>query len=288
MIPTIGLASGVGGKNIHAAAGPLFLQNHLKGDLSWKTVIIPEKTEVKDPYETIAALNRKLADAAYSMAKQEPFFLSVGGDHSCAIGMWSGVSAAKQTQGPLGLLWIDAHMDSHTPQTTETGNIHGMPLAVLMGHGDSRLTQIFHCDPKIRPQHIALIGIRSFERGEARLLSRLNVRVYFMEEVRTRGIRAVLQEALSLVCRNTIGFGVSFDLDSLDPLEIKAVATPEPGGVDSHEMLSAFSLFEKFPPIAFELVEYTPSLDSDFNTLKFIRRLLKTIKPVSTALNAQA
>jgi len=278
MIPAIGLASGIGGRKLGAGEGPLFVRKHFNEDLLWETMVMPEIGRIGDPCEAIASLNQKFAEAAYSMAQREPFFLSVGGDHSCAIGMWSGVAAAKKQEGNLGLIWIDAHMDSHTPQTSETGNIHGMPLAALLGYGDERLKHILYPHPKLQPQNIALIGIRSFESGELELLQRLNVRVYFMEEVNERGLDAVMREAHALVTSDTVGYGISFDLDSIDPAHIAAVGTPVPGGLDPEEVLNAFSLFEERPPLAFELVEYNPSLDDGFRTLRFIRRLISKIK----------
>lgn len=277
MIPAIGLASGIGGRHLGAGEGPLLLQKHLGPDISWHKMVTPKKGDVKDRCAAIANLNRQLAAAAYSLAQREPFFLSVGGDHSCAIGTWSGVAAAKKE--PIGLLWIDAHMDAHTHETTETGNIHGMPLAALLGYGDARLTQIAHPFPKLYPQNTALIGIRSFESGEAELLRRLNVRIFFMDEVKKRGLDVVMKEARDLVTRNTVGYGVSFDLDSIEPSHIQAVGTPEPGGIDPDEMLAAFSLFKTLPPLAFELVEYIPALDEGLKTLQYVQRLVQIIAP---------
>ena len=283
MIPAIGLACGIGGKIRGAEIGPLFIQERLK--LDWKEMITLE-SRCQDQYEEIAAGNRRLASAAFHLASQEPFLLSFGGDHSCAIGTWSGGSAAKEAEGDIGLLWIDAHMDSHTPETSETGNIHGMPLAALLGYGDPRLTQILHPRPKLKPQNVALIGIRSFEEGEANLLKRLGVRVYFMDEVRERGLGAIFPEAIARVTQTTVGYGVSFDIDSIDPSFIKAVGTPEPGGLDPLETLQAFSHFTERPPIAFELVEYIPSLDPDFQTFSWIQRFIQVIEraAVPTAL----
>ncbi|HSX37839.1 MAG TPA: arginase [Chlamydiales bacterium] len=278
MIPAIGIASGLGGRTSHAGAGPLFLQKELKIDLSWHTLIQPKIDKTQDLYETIAALNQKLAQAAFHMTLKEPFFLAFGGDHSSAIGTWSGVSFAKKEEGDIGLLWIDAHMDSHTPQTSESGYIHGMPLAALLGYGDPRLTQILHPAAKLKPRNVALIGIRSFESGEAELLKNLGIRVYFMEEVKKRGLDVVVQEAHALISQETIGYGVSFDLDSIDPQWIPAVGTPVPNGIDPEEMIAAFSFFEHAAPLAFELVEYNPFLDGDWRTLEFIRKVIKTIE----------
>jgi len=279
MVPALGLASGIGGRRRGSGDGPLFIRKYLGSEFLWQAMIAPEKDTPTDSYEAIASLNRSFAKAVYHTALSAPFLLSVGGDHSSAIGTWSGVAAANRTKGKIGLLWIDAHMDAHTPQTTESGNIHGMPLAALLGHGDKRFTELLDPHPKISPESTALIGVRSFESGEAALLKDLDVRIYFIDEVQKRGIRAVLQEAHSLVSRETVGYGVSFDLDSLDPKEIQAVGTPEPNGLGPEETLAALSdLLETSPPLAFELVEYDPHLDVELKTLAFIGKLVQLIK----------
>lgn len=233
--------------------------------------------EITDPLKTIASVNRQLAKAAFNLAKEGAFFISVGGDHSSGIGTWSGVANALRPKGDIGLIWIDAHMDSHTQQTSESGNIHGMPLAVLLGHGNDALTKIGDASAKVKPENLVLIGIRSFEAGEEALLKALNVRIYFMEEVQMRGLSVVMKEALEIVTRNTVGFGVSFDLDSIDPEFAPGVGTPVANGIHPDEMLSALCLLRDFPPLAFEFVEYIPSLDKNLKSFQFIQQLLKTV-----------
>lgn len=280
-IPCIGLAAGIGGVDDRCEAGPLFLRDKLGPHLHWHEIISAKEKLQKNSLEQISLLNRQLSNAAFAMARAHPFFLSIGGDHSCAIGTWSGVAAALRSEGDLGLLWIDAHMDSHTPETTETGNIHGMPLAALLGYGDPRLTHIADPLAKLKPENVALIGIRSFESAEARLLQTLNVRIYFMEEIQKRGFETVLKEAHAYVSRSSAQYGVSFDLDSIDPYYISAVGTPVPGGLDPQQVLSAFTLFAQLPPAAFELVEYNPALDAGLNTLKFIQTMIPILKACS-------
>lgn len=275
MIPWIGLASDLGGNRVGSAAAPLFLREHLPPHFDCRTIVLPD-LDVLERREALTDVNRKLASWTFDLAKRESFFFSVGGDHSSAIGMWSGIAHALRPQGDLGLIWFDAHMDAHTPSTSPSGNIHGMPLAVLLGHGDADLTGILDPLPKIKPENLVLIGVRSFEPGEAELLKALNVRIYFMEEVFSRGIETVLKEAIEIVSRRTVGYGMSFDLDGIDPFFVSAVGTPVPFGVDPEALLASFSLFKKFPPLAFELVEYNPSLDATGDTLAFIQKLVKT------------
>src|SRR5947207_8115965 len=133
----------------------------------------------------------------------------LGGDHSCAGGTWTGV--ARATQGPLGLVWVDAHMDAHTPRTSHTGRLHGMPLAWLLGQDDDPLYGL--ATGVLEPQHVALLGLRSYEPEERERLERLGVRVIYMSEIAERGIDAVLDEACAIATRGTVAFGVSIDLD---------------------------------------------------------------------------
>jgi arginase len=248
--PCIGLASGIGAGNLSCGEGPIYLRTALKlPQIQWGSLIQADEIGL-DKLTTVMRLNRLLAQEALLMATRHPFFLSLGGDHSSAIGLWSGIAESCRKKGDIGLLWIDAHMDAHTPQTSESGNIHGMPLAALLGYGDSCLTQLFSSKPKIKPKNVALIGIRSFESEEEKLLSLLGVRIYFMQEVRERGLAAVMREAIELVSRNTVGYGVSFDLDSLDPYWTSAVGTPVPGGLDFKEFLTCCAQFKEAMPTA--------------------------------------
>jgi arginase len=235
-------------------------------------------TSSASKWEQIPALNTQLAKAIFSCATKHPFVVSIGGDHSCAVGTWSGIAEALQKD--IGLIWIDAHMDSHTPETSESGNIHGMPLAALLGHGSPSLTHILSEKPKIKPENLFLVGIRSFEEGEKKLLDTLGVRVYFMDEVIQRGLSAVLSEILEKLSH--IPYGISLDVDFFDPSAIIATGTPVPGGAHPEEFLDSYSLFEAHPPIAFELVEFNPSKDTDNTTLNHVLNILKRVTNRST------
>src|SRR5437764_9990168 len=156
----------------------------------------------------------------------------LGGDHTCAGGTWTGV--ARSLRGDLGLVWIDAHMDAHTPGTSHTGRLHGMPLAWLLGEDDDPLYGL--TTGVIEPQHVVLIGVRSFEKEEKVRLERLGVRVVYMEEIRSRGIKPVMDEAIGIATRGTTAFGISIDLDVVTPAEAPGVGTPVPDGVSGAEL----------------------------------------------------
>ena len=195
----------------------------------------------------------------------------IGGDHSCAGGTWTGV--ARTVPGTLGLVWIDAHMDSHTPATSHTGRLHGMPLAWLLGQDDDPLYGLGA--GVLKPQHVCLVGVRSYEPEEDERLRRLGVRVIFMDEVRSRGIDAVLDEALDIATAGTSGFGVSIDLDVVTPEEAPSVGTPVRRR-HPQRGAGARARADRRPAglAAIELVEYSPRLDRDGCTARVALDLL--------------
>lgn len=227
--------------------------------IAWDTVLRVTRAQQNTPLHAIASLNNRLASKVESVLRAGHFPLVVGGDHSCAIGTWSGVHRALADKGPLGLIWIDAHMDSHTFASTPSGQIHGMPLACLLGYGDAELTSIDGAEAKLHPEHVCLIGVRSFEAGEAALLHQLGVRVFDMEEIHRRGLAEVFDEALTIVRDGTAGFGVSVDLDAFDPTEEPGVGSPVPGGLRRAELAEALTRLRGDPSfVAMEVAEYNP------------------------------
>lgn len=287
----IGCASGIGGVDATTGKGPLLLQQAPELSSShWSAMI-------QVPSDSTLRLDEKLRNMYESLAKTVSMHLQahhrfcvVGGDHSCAVGTWSGVYDALHQQGDIGLIWVDAHMDSHTPETSLSGRIHGMPLASLLGYGYSTLTSILHYSPKIKPENVCLIGVRSYEAGEAALLQRLNVKIFYMEEVKQRGLMAVWQEAIQWVNRYTIGYGVSLDMDSIDPVEAPGVCVPEPGGLKAAEVGEVLSNIANDPRlIVTEIVEFDPMRDKDRMTEKWAVSFLTTLmkgKPYQAAASS--
>ncbi len=209
-IEIIGAASGHGAPDPRCADAPAALRAagllprlRAAGIIAtWRATVRPSPAHSRLPLTAVAQVCRDLARHAEAAVARGSLPLVLGGDHSCAIGTWKGI--AKATSGPLGLIWIDAHMDAHTPQTTESGRLHGMPLAALLGHGDETLTGIAS-GARLDPRHVCLIGVRSFEAGEAALLRRLGVRIFPMREVRQRGFDATLREAREIACAGYCG-----------------------------------------------------------------------------------
>ena len=274
----LGLASGIGAGNKSCGEGPLVLKEGLhKLPLLWERMIIPDNTPMGDPCTQIALLSTQLAKETLRLSQRKKFFLVFGGDHSSAIGTWSGIAEAYRLQGEIGLIWVDAHMDAHTRETSPSGNIHGMPLATLLGYGDARLTSILSAHPKVKPENIALIGIRSYEPGEAQLLQHLGVKIYYIDEVHQRGFSSVLAECIAKLQQQTVGYGISFDWDVIDPAVVGAVGTPVPNGINAGEAMEALSILKAHAPLAVELVEYNPSLDPQKQTLAFVETFLATL-----------
>jgi len=280
----IGCASGIAGADIHSGDGPTVIKQspHLlslekSGAIKWQKMLSSQKTNTRKDQQ-VAELCTQLANEVANLLNSNNKFCVVGGDHSCAIGTWSGVQQRTKQQGELGLIWIDAHMDSHTPETTPSGNIHGMPLASLMGYGYSSLTSVLNDAAKLKPENVCLIGVRSYESGEAELLKRLNVKVYFMEEVKERGLMAVLDEAVAHVSKHTTAFGVSLDLDALDPEEVPGVDVPEPDGIKVADMLTALkAIIHNEKLIGVEVVEFDPTRDREQMTEKVLADVLAII-----------
>ena len=275
-----GYACDLGANQIGTANGPFVLEKskYLKPlKLEWKKILETKATSQQiEALESIEVLCKKLALQTMHRTREGHRFLTLGGDHSCAMGTWSG--ASEGLTGPLGLIWVDAHMDAHTPQSSHTKNIHGMPLATLLGYGDKKLTNVASEHSALMPDNLVLIGIRSFEEEEAKLLDRLKVRVYFIEEIEKRGLHQVMQDAIKQVTERTTGFGISIDIDALDPEEVPGVSTPEKNGLQVDSFLEALHLVADNPHfIGAEIAEFNPKKDIDHRSEKVIAQLIQTL-----------
>jgi arginase len=208
----------------------------------------------------VSKLCGQLASAVADSRRRGRLPCVLGGDHSCAGGTWGGV--ARTVRGELGLVWVDAHMDSHTPGTSHSGRLHGMPLAWLLGQDDDPLYGL--ASRVVQAQHVCIVGAHSFEPEEAERLDRLGVRVFLMDEIRARGLEAVFEEALGIATTGTDSFGISIDLDVISPGEVPNVGTPVAGGLASIDLARVLQRSGGDPRLAaLELVEYSPRLDRD-------------------------
>jgi arginase len=207
------------------------------------------------------------------------FPLVLGGDHSIAVGTVSGIAAFCQRQGKkLGLLWIDAHGDINTPETSPSGNIHGMPLAVLLGFGVKELTEIGGVSPKLEARNVALVGIRSLDSGEKSRLKETGVQVHTMADIDRHGADHVMKKALARVTDGTDYVHVSFDLDAVDPTVAPGVGTPVKGGLDYREAhLIMEVIADARVMTSLEMVEVNPILDQGNASAAFAVELVQSV-----------
>lgn len=189
--------------------------------------------------------------------------LVMGGDHSIAIGTVSGVAEFYRNQGQrIGLIWVDAHADMNTPESSPTGNIHGMPLASLLGMGHPLLVEMGGFQPKVLPQNVCLIGIRDIDQTEREIVKRSGIHAYTMRDVDERGMRAILQESIGFASDGTAGFHVSFDLDGMDPRDVPGTGTPVKGGISWREAnLLMEMVSDSGRMTSLEVTELNPILD---------------------------
>jgi arginase len=235
------------------------------GDLD---VMIPETQKVgegKLRYKApILATCSELCTRVGEALEKGRMPLVLGGDHSLAIGSVAGSSGFYAKQGDaIGLIWFDAHGDSNTPETTPSGNIHGMALAVLLGLGDPELVGVGGRSPKVQPRNTVLIGIRDLDPGEREILKKSGVAVYTMRDLDERGMRDVVDEAIGLAADGTAGVHLSFDLDVVDPEDAPGTGTPVWGGITYREAHLAMELLsDRAQIVAVDLVEVNPVLDT--------------------------
>ena len=206
-----------------------------------------------DGQKTNQDLECYFSELKRTVANSKDVPVVIGGDHSCAIGTWSGVA---EKHGDFGLIWVDAHMDSHTPQTSITQNVHGMPLANLLGYGD--FTHL--ANPKLKPENLIPIGIRSYEPEEKELLDKLGVKIYYDENC--KNIHKVIEEAINHFPAK-LPLGVSIDMDAFTHKDAPGVGTPEPGGIDLKIFTAAMQAQSHRKLCCLEVVEFNPTFDKD-------------------------
>ncbi|MFZ5558969.1 MAG: ornithine--oxo-acid transaminase [Pseudomonadota bacterium] len=292
-VQIIGVACGQGAGDPRCEYAPEALRSaklisrlHGRGfRAAWIDTLHPSRPSSGDDLKAVYDVCKRLAQRVEDVVTHGDFPVVIGGDHSCAIGTWKGIARSIHPRGPLGLVWIDAHMDAHTPETTPSGMLHGMPVACLLGHGEPLLTALAE-GTRIQPEHICLVGVRSFEASEAALLKKLGVRVIFMEDVARQGLDAALSEALTIVQRGTAGFGVTIDLDVVDPHDAPGVGTPAPGGIRANDLVAALTRFAHEPAlVGAEIVEYNPYRDRNAATAGLVVDVLDALLSGQHALD---
>lgn len=292
----IGSAFGHGAKIHTTNLAPNYLQNtyninlKLGSNFKWFCTIDNVNKGIRETdliaenkgkyYNAVLKHNIELAETIERLVKIENEMpVVIGGDHSCGIGTWSGVVTGLDAQKNFGLIWVDAHMDAHTFKTSPSKAYHGMPVATLLGKGNSDLCNIGSKGQKIKPENLVLIGIRSFEEGERALLESCNVKIFYASEVKERGIKVIFEEALAIATHHTQGFGISIDLDAFDPIYAPGVGSPEPNGLDVSNTIDQLSiLFSSKQLKCLEITEFNPELDDQDKTADILHQILQALK----------
>jgi arginase len=205
----------------------------------------------------------RLAEMVRQAAENGRVPLVLGGDHSVAMGTVAGMATHFREHGErIGLIWIDAHADMNTPQSSPSGNIHGMPLASIVGLGPRELTHLADVSPMVDPANVAIIGLRSVDETERRNVHCAGVHAFTMRDIDERGLRSVMQEAIEHATRGTSGFHLSFDMDAVDPQEAPGVGTPVRGGITYREAHLAMEIVnDSNRMVSMEMVEVNPVID---------------------------
>ncbi len=244
---------------------------------------IMEKQKISNPkmkyLNEILRTSKSFAAKVEKVLEKGQFPLCIGGDHSMAIGSIAGISSyCRKKKLKLGVIWIDAHADMNTEETTPSGNIHGMPLAVAMGKGNEKLVQLYGFYPKVDPQNVALIGIRSIDTYEKLIIKELKPSVYTMTDIDKLGIHKIISKVLKQMKDKVDHIHVSFDLDSVDPSVAPGVGTPIPGGLsyrEAHLIMEAIAESKSFSSL--EVTEVNPILDNHNKSAEFATEVIASI-----------
>jgi arginase len=245
---------------------------HIVEDGGNVPVAIPEQKKEGAAHakylKEITATCTKSADLVLKSLEAGAVPLVLGGDHSVAAGTVAGVAEFyRRRNQKIGLIWIDAHSDMNTPETSPSGNVHGMPLAAIMGLGPLELGNIFNFSPKVHPENCVLVGIRDVDAHEKENIRRAGVEVFTMRDIDERGMRTVMEEALRMAGRGTAGYHVSLDMDWIDPEDAPGVGTPVWGGATYREAHLAMEIISDHGRmLSLEIVEVNPVIDEHNQT----------------------
>jgi arginase len=240
------------------------LGHHVR-DMGNLPVPQPESQPLGNPklkyLEPIVLVCEELAGTVTSILQEGDFPLVLGGDHSIALGSVSGVAKVHKN---IGVIWIDAHADFNTDETTPSGNIHGMILASLAGLGNSSLTNVGGWSPKVHTESIVIVGARDLDTGEKELLRTHSIHIFTMSDIDQLGISEVMRQALTIAVQNNDGIHLSLDMDGLDPREAPGVGTPVRGGLSYREAHLAMELIaDSGKLLSMDVVEVNPILDRE-------------------------
>jgi arginase len=261
--------SALRGAGLQSSLKKLGLQVEDIGNLSVKQ---PEEMPVGEKrakyLQEIAETCADVAAAAEKSLNEGFLPLVLGGDHSIAAGVAAGVANYfRRDKKQIGYLWLDAHGDMNTPETSPSGNVHGMPLAAIMGYGATELVDLLGFQPKAEPGNIVIVGARDLDAQERKIVKKSGVHVFTMRDIDERGLRDVMSEALKYAMDDTAGIAVSLDMDFVDPADAPGVGTPVRGGVTYREAHLAMEMIaDTESMVSLEVVEINPILDEHNRT----------------------
>lgn len=242
--------------------------------------MMPEITMPEDNLPKLKNLNSviatctQIAENGYAALERGSIPLFIAGDHSSVMGT---VSASGTYYDNLGLIWIDAHPDINTDQTTVTGNIHGMPVAALLGKGNERLTKIFSDKIKIKPEHVVMLGLRDIDPPEAEMLKELNIKYYTYEDMKRIGIETCVRDCINYLSVLS-HIHISFDIDVMDPELLPGVSVPVPGGFyEAESFVIMDMLIRNLPLVSYDIVEFNAEHDKNDRTARFTQKLVNFI-----------
>ncbi|MDP9160073.1 MAG: arginase [Acidobacteriota bacterium] len=245
---------------------------HVVEDAGNIAVAIAEQKSEGDPHakylKEITATCTKHAQLVVETLESGKVPVVLGGDHSVAAGTVAGVAEFYRRQKQnIGLIWIDAHSDINIPATSPSGNVHGMPLAAILGIGPPELSEIFKFSPKVNPQNCVLVGVRDIDSIEKENIHKAGIAVFTMRDIDERGMRVVIEEALRMAGRGTAGYHISLDMDWIDPEDAPGVGTPVRGGATYREAHLAMEIIaDHSRMLSFEIVEVNPVIDEHNRT----------------------
>jgi arginase len=296
-VEIIGYDSGWGCRDYRCEDGPATVQmdrvlnklRHFGIDAKWRGALSikflgrhDELTAKEKTLPLVVEGTRRLFNHVKHALENKNTPIVIGGDHSSAIGTWAGAVTALNAHQNFGLIWLDAHLDAHTYETSHQGKWggwwHGQPVTALLGYGLPELKNIGGTTPKISPKHMSMIGIHSFEPAEEEFVKKHNVRVYYLDEVKKRGFKAVYEESLLRATEGTAGFGLTIDLDCFDSSEAPGVGSPESKGLHAADVLPIIKATARHPLFsALEIAEFNPYKDKDNKTRDLIEKIIGSV-----------
>ena len=286
-IVLVGAGSDLGVSKDGARYGASTIINEINSDVAKviynqdETIIKSfDKNDLKKNLKELNKYNKKLYDIELSLKRNDSFVITIGGDHSIAIP--SVLTSCKKYQN-IGLLWIDAHPDFNTFETTITCNLHGLPCAAINNYKCDKLTN-FHKSHFIHPKNTVIIGARSIDKGEKENLKKAGVTIITTEEIKKYGIKKIMEKSLSIVLDGVNNFHTSFDLDVIGPKECPGVSVPEKNGLSVKEVMDIIDYLLKYKDelVSFDVVEYNPLFDIDNKTknvaLDVLNKVIEIVK----------